>query len=137
MRFTATGYATTRILHASATTRLLTARLRLVPSSGRFAPGSSSLSPAAQRYLAHVAHALGHVQRVTCTGYTSTGAHADQAYRLRISRLRAAAACAQLRADGLRAHFTIVAGAATHPLASNATAAGRAINRRFELTIVR
>jgi outer membrane protein OmpA-like peptidoglycan-associated protein len=137
VRFTATGYATTRVLHASATTRLLTARLKLVPASGRFAPGSSSLSPAARRYLAHVAHALGHAHRVTCTGYTSTGASPDPAYRQHISRRRAAAACAQLRADGLRAQFTVIAGGATHPLATNATARGRAINRRFELTIVR
>lgn len=135
--FTATGYATTRVLHASATTRLLTATLKLVPPSGRFAPGSASLSSAARRYLAHVARVLGHAHRVTCTGYTSTGASPNAAYRRDISRRRAIAACDQLRDTGLRAQFTAVAGSARHPRATNATARGRAINRRFELTIVR
>jgi outer membrane protein OmpA-like peptidoglycan-associated protein len=134
--FTATGYGTTQVLRASAATRLLTARVHLVPPT-HFAAGSASLNAATRRYLTHVAHALGHARRVTCVGYTSTGVNANSAYRRDISRRRAAAACAQLRTAGLRSRFAIVAGGSSHPLASNASARGRARNRRFELTIIR
>ncbi|MBH9738067.1 OmpA family protein, partial [Burkholderia cepacia] len=70
-------------------------------------------------------------RRVTVTGYTdSQGAHA---HNVRLSEARARAVATYLRTGGLQAeHFATVGRGAAEPVASNATAEGRAQNRRVE-----
>jgi OOP family OmpA-OmpF porin len=106
-----------------------------VPAFGNFAINSSVLTAPSARYLARVGRQVKTAKLVICTGYTQPNAPA--AYLRALSRRRARAACAALRAAGLTAHFRVIGAGSANPRATNRTAAGRALNRRVEIVIVR
>lgn len=98
-----------------------------------FGPQSAVLLRAAVERLARVARLLVHAHRVLCIGYTdSLGA---RTYNLALGLDRARAVCERLRAFGVRASLESQSRGEQQPLASNATAGGRALNRRVELRV--
>ncbi len=113
-------------------------RIRLImPSNITFATDRSDLSPKFEPVLDSIAEVLNHYQdtRLRIVGHTdSTG---DAAYNLALSERRAQAVAQYLRAKGIAPQRLQVFGAGENqPIASNQTEAGRALNRRVELTII-
>jgi CshA-type fibril repeat protein len=98
----------------------------------RFASGSTSVRAADARYLAGVRAALGGATSLTCTGHSDNQGPA--AASLALSRKRAVAVCAVLSRT-LDLSVRIVARGEADPVASNGTAAGRARNRRVDVTV--
>ncbi len=133
----ATGYGSSRILRASRARGLVAASVHLVPRGGIFGPGSATPNAAGRRFLRLVARQLRHAHRVTCIGFTAAATGDDLSYRRDLSLRRARAACTYLRRHGVRARFVARAAGSTNPVASNASARGRARNRRVELKILR
>ncbi len=135
---TATGHDGTvgtaaRAVWASAPVNL--GRVHFVGDSPRFTPTSA----AQLRALAAQLLAAG-VTRVTVHGYTATQGRATRTpVQMRLSAMRANAVAAYLTAyvtaHGRTLRVVKVAEGATHPAASNATAAGRAENRRAEVVL--
>ena len=72
------------------------------------------------------------VASIRCDGY-SAKVRADSPNARPISVARAAVVCAVLRRRGIET--TVVGHGDARPITSNATAAGRARNRRVEVTI--
>ncbi len=110
-------------------------RVHFVGDSPRFTPTSA----AQLRALAAQLLAAG-VTRVTVHGYTATQGRATRTpVQMRLSAMRANAVAAYLTAyvtaRGRTLRVAKVAEGATHPAASNATAAGRAENRRAEVVL--
>ncbi|RQR30387.1 OmpA family protein [Burkholderia sp. Bp9142] len=108
----------------------------LLQGSANFAFDSAALTPSARQELNRFldVNREARFRRVTVTGYTdSQGAHA---HNVRLSEARARAVVTYLRTGGLQAeHFTTVGRGAAEPVASNATAEGRAQNRRVEVEL--
>lgn len=107
----------------------------ILPTDGIFASNSWTLDTAGVSYVARLWRLLPpRVKRLSCTGYTdNTGPPLDNVW---IGQQRAAAVCTALEAAGLRATQTMVTSlGAGHPRATNATTAGRALNRRVAVTI--
>jgi outer membrane protein OmpA-like peptidoglycan-associated protein len=115
------------------TTTLRPPQLMVVPNRGLFAGGSTTLDHVGRQYVRAVADLLHGATRVRCEGYTDNsirGAHATT-----IGLKRARAVCDALLADGLNVRSSVISYGASRPLASNATAAGRARNRRVEIRV--
>lgn len=96
-------------------------------------------SQARLRLIAERLHAVG-ISQLTVHGYTATQDRTTRsAAQLRLSGQRAAAAAAVVSAWYAAHHASVrivrVADGATHPVASNASYAGRAENRRAEIAI--
>ncbi|VWD24954.1 membrane protein [Burkholderia contaminans] len=108
----------------------------LLQGSANFAFDSATLTPSARQELNRFldVNREARFRRVTVTGYTdSQGAHA---HNVRLSEARARAVVTYLRTGGLQSeHFTTVGRGAAEPVASNATAEGRAQNRRVEIEL--
>ncbi|WP_175823009.1 OmpA family protein [Burkholderia sp. BCC0419] len=108
----------------------------LLQGSANFAFDSAVLTPGARQELNRFldVNRDARFRRVTVTGYTdSQGAHA---HNVRLSEARARAVATYLRTGGLHAeHFTTVGKGAAEPVAANATAEGRAQNRRVEIEL--
>ncbi|MGY6239208.1 OmpA family protein [Burkholderia ambifaria] len=108
----------------------------LLQGSANFAFDSAALTPSARQELDRFldVNREARFRRVTVTGYTdSQGAYA---HNVRLSEARARAVATYLRTGGLHAeHFTTVGKGAAEPVASNATAEGRAQNRRVEIEL--
>jgi len=108
----------------------------LLQGSANFAFDSAALTPSARQELNRFldVNREARFRRVTVTGYTdSQGAHA---HNVRLSEARARAVATYLRTGGLQAeHFATVGKGAAEPVASNATAEGRAQNRRVEIEL--
>jgi outer membrane protein OmpA-like peptidoglycan-associated protein len=68
---------------------------------------------------------------VTCAGHTDSTGGGHRVLGLG----RAQAVCRTLRGAGVKAHFRMVSYGARRPRATNRTTAGRALNRRVELTL--
>ncbi|MDU9394880.1 OmpA family protein [Pseudomonas sp. zfem002] len=107
-------------------------------SLGLFAPGSVELAPEATRPLVE---ALVRIKaqpgwQIVITGHTDTSG--EEAYNQRLSRERAMAVrdWLQRMGDIPQACFVVQSAAASQPLASNDSAAGRAANRRVEIRLV-
>ncbi|OIQ93288.1 putative lipoprotein YiaD precursor [mine drainage metagenome] len=112
-------------------------RLKInVPADAGFAVGSAALSPRLQPVLAQLADGLrsNPSETVQIVGYTdSTG---GDAINVPLSRSRARSVRDDLVARGVAAQRVTTAGmGAADPVASNATAAGRALNRRVEIFV--
>ncbi|KAB0644077.1 OmpA family protein [Burkholderia latens] len=103
-----------------------------------FATGQATLTPAARTSLDKL---LGEREDRTYTQVTITG-HTDSvgsdASNLALSKRRAQTVAAYLKAHGLNAQSVSVTGrGSADPIASNATAEGRASNRRVEISLQR
>ena len=108
----------------------------MLPGSIYFEVNKSEVRPGMRDRLSEIAKALATVgnRRVLVEGHTdSTGA--DE-YNLKLSRLRAEAVRSILVAGGVSPDRIESQGyGKTRPVASNATAAGKAQNRRVEIVI--
>lgn len=103
-----------------------------------FAFGSATLTPAARATLDKLTSQQGdpHFTRVAVTGHTD--AIGSDTSNLQLSQQRADAVAGYLRERGLRADTFVVTGRGkADPVASNATAEGRAGNRRVEIVLQR
>lgn len=100
-----------------------------------FARHSASLTPAADAVLSEVARELADPDFVVrVRGYSDSEGLPE--YRLQLSRARAEAVRGALILDGVSAERLLIEVRGTRePLASNATAEGRARNRRVELLL--
>ena len=102
-----------------------------------FDSGKSALKPAGERELDELAtklRAMQGVEAVEITGYTDSQGQA--AFNQKLSEQRAEAVKSYLVNKGVEERVMTTRGmGASDPVASNATAAGRAQNRRVELEI--
>jgi outer membrane protein OmpA-like peptidoglycan-associated protein len=108
----------------------------LLQGSANFAFDSAVLTPSARQELNRFldVNRDARFRSVTVTGHTdSQGA---RVHNVRLSEARARAVATYLRTGGLRAeHVTTIGKGAAEPVASNATADGRAQNRRVEIEL--
>jgi outer membrane protein OmpA-like peptidoglycan-associated protein len=107
-----------------------------MPQDILFAVDSASLRPDLRRDLQTVAQSLLSYPDTTIivTGHTDNTGSA--AYNQSLSERRAGAVTGELIANGVPSRRVIARGAGlTQPIASNATAQGRAQNRRVEIVI--
>ncbi|KVP87765.1 hypothetical protein WJ96_02060 [Burkholderia ubonensis] len=107
-------------------------------SDALFAFGSATLTPAARATLDKLTSQQDdpHFTRVAVTGHTD--AIGSDTSNLQLSQQRADAVAGYLRERGLRADTFVVTGRGkADPVASNATAEGRAGNRRVEIVLQR
>ncbi|MEN3357208.1 MAG: OmpA-OmpF porin, family [Mycobacteriales bacterium] len=109
----------------------------LGPAGLRFPPGSADLPADRQAVLGQIAALLAAnpTVRLEVDGYTDLPPPGGTAQAL--SRSRAAAVADYLTARGVSASMLTVAGYGdTRPVADNSTDAGRAANRRVEITVL-
>jgi outer membrane protein OmpA-like peptidoglycan-associated protein len=98
-----------------------------------FGPRSYKLVRRARRLVERVAATAAHARRIICVGYTDD--LGDRSENLALGLKRARAVCAILHALGVHASLEAESRGEAEPRASNATPAGRALNRRVELRI--
>lgn len=99
-----------------------------------FASGRASLTPGARASLQSLAKAIPKRGAVRIVGYSDS--QGDDAANLALSRQRAEAVKASLQAAGVGASRLAASGKGeADPVADNATAAGRARNRRVEIVV--
>jgi VCBS repeat-containing protein len=131
-RVKATGATSGGMRSARARTRAILAVERFVTPPGSWLPNQAALSTRGRHFLRSRRARLIAVAAVRCDGYSANvRAHSPNAKR--ISLARAALACAALKHRGI--HTTAAGHGDARPIASNSTAAGRARNRRVEITI--
>ena len=109
-----------------------------MPGDVLFAFGSARLTPRATRTLRAAERVLedrrpGRAGRVVVEGHTD--ARGGDAFNRRLAARRARAVAVVLRTDRPGTRFVVRAYGEDRPVASNATAAGRAQNRRVELRL--
>jgi outer membrane protein OmpA-like peptidoglycan-associated protein len=108
-----------------------------MPGNITFATDSAALNPSFFRVLDSVAKVVNEFDQtvIEVAGYTdSTG---SEAYNQLLSERRADSVATYLRSRNvLEARIIETGMGETRPVASNATAAGRQLNRRVELTLV-
>jgi len=108
-----------------------------VPGNVTFASGSADLAPDFYPVLDTIASTLGEYRQtmVEVAGHTDDVGD-DQSNQV-LSEHRAAAVASYLESRGVMEERIMIVGAGeTRPIASNDTEAGRAENRRVEITIV-
>jgi outer membrane protein OmpA-like peptidoglycan-associated protein/Tol biopolymer transport system component len=121
-------------LKATGVAKLVTDRA--AATVGGFAVNSATLTPAARRQLRTLAR-FGKGTTVRCVGHTD-GSTDDEDYLRALGERRAKAVCAYLAKHGLEAgRWSLVSKADTVPASTNTTKAGRAQNRRVQVTLVR
>lgn len=101
-----------------------------------FAPASSQIEPASLPVIAKLARALTGCEggRIEISGHTDS--QGREAANLGLSRVRADAVLDALLAEGVSIRKLVALGyGEANPIASNATAAGRALNRRIEFSV--
>ena len=90
----------------------------------------TTLTATAKHDLAALKARRGAVKIVTCVGYTDSVGNATA--NLALGKARAKAVCAALAGYGVK--LVVVSRGNAHPVGDNATAAGRALNRRVEIS---
>jgi outer membrane protein OmpA-like peptidoglycan-associated protein len=105
-----------------------------LPGDVLFAFDDARLSRSGRRAVTKAGTLLGR-HNLTVEGYTD--ARGAAAYNLRLAQRRAATVAAALRARMPGVRVTVRAFGEARPVASNATARGRARNRRVEIRAVR
>ncbi len=93
-----------------------------------FASASSQLTSRASAIVSQMAAELRGARSIRCEGDTDDLGGA--AYNLELGMQRARTVCDALRDHGVHADFSLVSFGPSRPVASNATAAGRRLNRR-------
>lgn len=107
-----------------------------IPTGTAFANGSAELQPVVLPALTAVAGVLGTYGRTLVDVYGYTDSQGPEAYNLDLSQRRAVAVATRLSASGIdQKRFYIEGKGEAAPIASNATEAGRAQNRRVEIRI--
>lgn len=97
---------------------------------------SDVLLPAARTNLDELANSLNKYPGSSVTIVGHTDSDGTDAYNMGLSQRRAAAASAYLQTRGVAAsRITALGRGETEPIASNATAEGKALNRRVEVAI--
>jgi flagellar motor protein MotB len=130
----ATGATSGGTRTAHARTRAIQAVEHFITPPGAWLPNQTALSTRGRRFLRSRRARLIAVAAVRCDGYSAkVRAHAPNATR--ISLARAAAVCTALHRRGVNPTPTVIGHGDSRPIASNTTAAGRARNRRVEVTI--
>ena len=119
----------------SATGRLVLPGRYGVPANGGYGTNVAALSRGRRAQLVAVARQLTGVGVARCEGHADGSATPRHARRLALRR--ASAVCAFLRAHGVAAELSVRSYGGTRPRAGNATAQGRALNRRVEVVVVR
>ena len=108
-----------------------------VTPPGSWVPDQAILTAGGERFVEALRRRLRrlNVSRLRCDGHTASvpGSRVDP---VSLSRRRAQLVCGRLRQSSLRARPQIVAHGLSEPIATNASEAGRAANRRVEITIV-
>ncbi len=99
-----------------------------------FRAQSAVLSSRARRRVRRIAAAVTRARLIVCVGYTDDLGPRSSNVALGLKRARAV--CARLRALGVHAAFKAESRGPERPCASNATAGGRALNRRVEVRIL-
>jgi outer membrane protein OmpA-like peptidoglycan-associated protein len=108
----------------------------ILPESVSFSPASSELVPAIRPALRIVSDSLERHPSSTVRVVGHTDNVGSAAYNSELSRERALAVARELIATGTGASRVTVSGrGANEPITSNASAAGRAQNRRVEIVI--
>jgi outer membrane protein OmpA-like peptidoglycan-associated protein/outer membrane biosynthesis protein TonB len=121
-------------LKATGVAKLVTDRASA--TVGGFAVNSAELTPAAKRQLRTLA-TFGKAATLRCVGHTD-GSTDDADYLQGLGERRAKAVCGYLLKFGVKAgKRTLVSKADTVPASTNTTKAGRAQNRRVQVTLVR
>jgi outer membrane protein OmpA-like peptidoglycan-associated protein len=115
-------------------TRALLHSEHITTPPGAWLPNRAALSARGRRFVRAVRHRLIDVAAVRCDGYTAN-LHAGGHGALSLSRLRAALICGALARHGLHIRLTVIGQGTHHPIATNRTPAGRAHNRRVQITI--
>jgi hypothetical protein len=133
-RVAATGTTSDGRHSARARTRAVLAVEHFVTPPGAWMPDTAALSTRGRRFLRSKRARLIAVAALRCDGY-SAKVREDSPNATRISVARAAVACAALQRRGMDATPNVIGHGDSRPIASNATAAGRARNRRVEVTI--
>jgi outer membrane protein OmpA-like peptidoglycan-associated protein len=127
-----TPVGSSKPLTVHSSVRLVAPSVDVTPSALQFRSGSAVLLPSGRSYLLGLAPQLVGARRIVAAGYTDNLGPASANYRLGLAR--ADAVCSIL---AHRAHVACraVSFGEGHPRATNATAAGRARNRRVELRV--
>ena len=118
-----------RAVTGSTRVRLMASDTLVLPFAGR----GAALPRDVRGMLDRLVRTVSPAKAVRCTADTdaSGNAAADRA----LTRRQATAACAYLKARGLRSRLTAEGRGSTRPRASNRTARGRALNRRLTIKI--
>jgi outer membrane protein OmpA-like peptidoglycan-associated protein len=132
-RIAAKPFDTADIATAMATTALHPLKLLLIPSAGIYDGASATLSPTAHPFVTAVAKIVLGAKRIQCQGYTDNTLTTGAAELLGIERARTL--CQAIHAAGSAVPWTAVSFGSSRPRATNATAAGRALNRRVEIQV--
>jgi outer membrane protein OmpA-like peptidoglycan-associated protein len=119
-------------LVARQTVHIVSSSVDVTPGALQFESGSAVLLPSGHSYLLGLVAQLKGAKRVVATGDTDSLGSAGANYRLGLAR--AVAVCSII---ARRSHVACraVSYGEGHPRATNATAAGRALNRRVELRL--
>ena len=107
-----------------------------MPSNITFATDSSTVQPQFNSTLVSVALVLKKFDKTIVDVYGHTDSQGDDAYNLSLSQRRAVSVATILSSQGIdQRRFYIEGKGETAPIASNATEAGRAQNRRVEIQL--
>ncbi len=107
-----------------------------MPSNITFDSGSSDIKPQFRATLQSVALVLQRFDKTIVDVLGHTDSDGSQEYNMNLSRQRAIAVANVISAQGIDARrFYIDGRGETNPIASNATEAGKAQNRRVEIRI--
>lgn len=133
-RVQARGATSGGLRRTSARTRALLALERFTTPPGSFLPGEAALSARGQRYLRSLRGKLIAVASLRCDGHDAS-VRPGSARTSPLSLARAEVICHALRELGVGARPKLASHGDADPIASNASEAGRAENRRVEVTV--
>jgi outer membrane protein OmpA-like peptidoglycan-associated protein len=105
----------------------------IVPESGLFATGSATIAKNGTKLVKSLGARLGRVKTVTCVGHTDSVG--SDAVNQQLGLARAKAVCDALKKHGARGKLVVESAGESRPRATNATAGGRALNRRVEISV--
>jgi parallel beta-helix repeat protein len=119
-------------------TKLARAVLKLehvVTTPGSWVPDRAVLTPTGKQFVAQLRKRMIDVKRLRCDGYAAQYPPSPVDART-LSAQRASLLCSELRRSGNTVAPHLIAHGNSHPVASNATEAGRAANRRVAVTFL-
>ncbi len=109
---------------------------RVVTTPGSWVPDQPILTPVGQSFVDDLRKRMVAIVGIRCDGHTATWP-LSPADPMTLSSARARLVCAELqRTGGFTANPSIVPHGLSDPIATNATEAGRAANRRVVVTFV-